>query len=218
MLLTRPLAKSVEHAARSSKVGSNHASALVMFYITLGVVAPFALPLKSTITSNTNESHWIPDLQQQQQLLSSPSSNQTSSSLNNNIIESVFIHHSNLEIVSFFVSSLCSHILSPVLSSIYPSLSFFKQPPSNYSNMRISSSNTTTSTLLDQSVVAITNYSQYCNFMSNFFICKQKEEDSDIDNFTATTTTTTMTDSFSIISLEDHSSSHCMLIRLSINK
>lgn len=56
MLLTRPLAKSVEHAARASKPVSNHSSALVMFYITLGVVAPFALPLKSSISGSHNES------------------------------------------------------------------------------------------------------------------------------------------------------------------
>lgn len=56
MLVSRPVAKSIENTVRTATRHGNSSAALVLTYITVGVIAPFALPLKSTMSASHEES------------------------------------------------------------------------------------------------------------------------------------------------------------------
>lgn len=52
-MISYTFSKSLHTAARASKpVATSKSSSLVLAYIAFGVIAPFALPLKSSITHN----------------------------------------------------------------------------------------------------------------------------------------------------------------------
>lgn len=56
MMFTRFAANSFSaQATRASRASPNRASSLVLLYITFGAVAPFALPLKSSLSAHDHD-------------------------------------------------------------------------------------------------------------------------------------------------------------------